>query len=274
MKIDAHQHFWKFDPIRDAWIGEEMKAIQRDFMPEDLKTELDNNGLEGCIAVQADESETETRFLLDLAEAYPWIKKVVGWVDLSSKKVDQELEDYRKSEKLAGFRKILQSLPPEEMEDRAFLNGIGLLEKYGYTYDILIYPRHLEAAYRLVKKFPDQAFVLDHLAKPDIKNGEIDIWKKGIMELASLPNVNCKVSGMVTEADWGNWQQKDFRPYLDVVVDSFGINRLMYGSDWPVCLLAGSYGKVQDLAMDYFQKFSLAEQQMVFGQNASRFYGL
>ena len=274
MKIDAHQHFWKYDPIRDSWISDEMKAIRRDFMPEDLKPELDLRGISGCIAIQADQSEAETRFLLDLAEMHTWIKKVVGWVDLRSGKIEVELEAYSSEVKLVGFRKILQSLPPEEMEDRAFLNGIRLLEKYGYTYDILIYPKHLEAAYHLVKKFPNQAFVLDHLAKPDIKNGEFKIWNKGIKQLAALPNISCKVSGMVTEADWGNWQKEDFKPYLDAVAESFGVERMMYGSDWPVSLLAGSYAQVHDLAMDYFREFSPAEQNMVFGENACRFYGL
>ncbi|MDO9553545.1 amidohydrolase [Rhodonellum sp.] len=274
MKIDAHQHFWKYDPIRDAWIDDKMNAIQRDFMPEDLQPELENNGLAGCIAVQATESKAETRFLLDLAERHTWVKKVVGWIDLRSRKIEIELEAYSPEVKLAGFRKILQSLPPEEMEDRALLKGIGHLEKYGYTYDILIYPKHLEAVYHLVKKFPNQAFVLDHMAKPDIKNGEFKIWNKGIKQLASLPNVSCKVSGMVTEADWENWQKEDFKPYLDAVAESFGVERMMYGSDWPVCLLAGSYTQVHDLAMDYFQKFSPAEQQMVFGENACRFYGV
>ena len=274
MTLDSHQHFWKFDPVRDAWIDSSMKAIQRDFMPDDLKPELEKNGIDGCIAVQADQSENETQFLLDLAKENPWIKKVVGWVELKADDVESKLEQYQAEKKMAGFRVILQALEPEAMEDKGFLQGIGLLEKFGFTYDILIYPRHLEAAFKLVKKFPNQPFVIDHLAKPDIKNGEFEFWSKGISKLAKLPNVCCKVSGMVTEANWYHWKPSDFTRYLDFITENFGTNRLLYGSDWPVCLLAGTYGQVYDLATDYYNDFSSTEKAAIFGKNTAGFYGV
>ncbi|MFD2202910.1 amidohydrolase family protein [Shivajiella indica] len=274
MTLDSHQHFWNFDPVRDSWIDHTMKSIQRNFLPIDLKPELEKKGISGCIAVQADESINETQFLLSLANENPWIKGVVGWVDLHSPYLEHQLEKLKQEKKLVGFRKILQSLPPTAMEDSAFLNGIGLLSKYGFTYDILIYPKHLEAAFLFAKKFPDQKFVVDHLAKPDIKSGEYEFWSKGIQKLSDLPNVWCKVSGMVTEADWNNWKSHDFTPYLEHADHCFGTERLMYGSDWPVCLLAGTYSQVFDLAFEHYQSFSLHEKERIFGKNAQKFYGL
>lgn len=274
MTIDSHQHFWKFDPVRDAWIDSAMKTIQRDFMPLDLKPELDKTGFDGCIAVQADQSDQETQFLLTLAKEYPWIEKVVGWVDLNSLKIESKLESHMSEPKLAGFRMILQALGPEAMDDPKFLYGISLLEKFGFTFDILIYPKHLKAAYNLVKKFPNQHFVIDHLAKPNIKGGEFEFWSKGISKISELPNIWCKVSGMVTEADWNYWKTEDFKLYLDHITDSFGIKKLMFGSDWPVCLLAGTYTAVFDLAYHYYKSFSQVEQQAVFGSNACEFYGI
>ncbi|RPA67856.1 amidohydrolase [Cyclobacteriaceae bacterium YHN15] len=274
MTLDSHQHFWQFDPIRDSWINESMKVIQKDFLPMDLKPELDVKGIQGCIAVQADQSDQETAFLLRLAKENPWIKGVVGWVDLASVLLEEKLEAYQAEKKLVGFRKILQSLPPSSMEESAFLNGIGLLSKYGFTYDILIFPHHLENAFKFVKKFPDMRFVVDHLAKPNIRSSEFDFWSKGIHKLASLPNVFCKVSGMVTEADWKNWKNDDFKPYLSHITDCFGTERLMYGSDWPVCLLAGSYAQVYDLTFEFYKGFSHEEKDGIFGENACRFYGI
>lgn len=272
MQLDSHQHFWKFDPVRDAWIDSSMKSIQRDFMPEDLKPELDKAGIDGCIAVQADQSEKETQFLLEIANENPWVKKVVGWVDLQSENLESRLEVYQNEKKLAGFRIILQGLPPEAMEEKHFLKGIGLLEKYGFTYDILIYPKHLEKAYHFAQQFPTQPFVIDHLAKPDIKNGEFEFWSQGIKAISLLPNVCCKVSGMVTEANWYHWKKEQFVPYLDFITESFGTNRLMYGSDWPVCLLAASYQEVHDITSNYFENFSTNEKATIFGENAAAFY--
>ncbi|WP_291778495.1 amidohydrolase family protein [Cecembia sp.] len=274
MKIDAHQHFWNYDPVRDSWIDESMQVIQRDFVPQDLQPELDKKQIDGCIAVQADQSTHETRFLLELAEHNPWIKKVVGWVDLNAADIEGQLESYQSEEKLAGFRKILQSLAPEAMEDPHFLHGIGKLADYGFTYDVLIYPQHLEKAYALALSFPNQPFIIDHLAKPDIKNGELEYWTKGIKKMAELEHVFCKVSGMVTEAKWKAWQKDDFTPYLDTITAAFGTKRLVYGSDWPVCLLAATYEEVYDLAWSYYENFSREEQAAIFGGNAQRFYGI
>lgn len=272
MKIDAHQHFWKFDPKRDAWIDSSMRAIQRDFMPEDLKPELEKVGIDGCIAVQADQSEKETKFLLEIANTNPWVKKVVGWVDFNSEDIESRLEVYQNEKKLAGFRVILQALPPEAMEEKNFLKGIGLLDKFGFTYDILIFPKHLEKAYHFIKKFPNQPFVIDHFAKPDIKNGEIEFWSKGMKAMASLPNVSCKVSGMVTEANWYHWKKEQFYPYLDFITENFGTNRLMYGSDWPVCLLAATYQEVYGIPSFFLKNFSPNEKAAIFGENAAGFY--
>ena len=274
MTLDSHQHFWLFDPVRDAWIDDGMKAIQKDFLPMDLKKELEKKEIQGSIAVQADQSEMETTFLLQLAGDNSWIKGVVGWVDLASTHLEQRLEAFQEEKKLVGFRKILQSLPPSSMEESAFMNGIGLLSKYGFTYDILIFPHHLENAFKLVKKFPDMHFVVDHLGKPDIRSGEFDFWSRGIHKLASLPNVFCKVSGMVTEADWKKWDNNDFKPYLSHITECFGTERLMYGSDWPVCLLAGSYAQVYDLTFEFYKGFSSGEKDGIFGKNACRFYGI
>lgn len=274
MRIDAHQHFWNFDPVRDSWIDESMKVIQKDFSPEDLLLELRSKGIDGCIAVQADQSPKETQYLLGLSHQHPWIKKVVGWVDLSAPDIEGQLERYQAEKNLAGFRKILQALPPSAMEEEAFLKGISLLSKYQFTYDILIFPKHLPATLEFVKKFPDQAFIIDHLAKPDIKNGEFDNWSKGIKKLSEFPNLYCKVSGMVTEADWKKWKKEDFNPYLDHITDSFGTERLIYGSDWPVCLVAASYEQVFDLAWEYIQSFTEDEKAAIFGGNACKFYGI
>ncbi|EOZ95430.1 L-fuconolactone hydrolase [Indibacter alkaliphilus LW1] len=274
MRIDAHQHFWKFDPIRDSWIGDSMKAIQKDFLPKDLKPELDKRWLDGCIAVQADESLQETEFLLQMAKENPWIEGVVGWINLEGKDLDVQLEKYSEENKLVGFRKILQSLPPIALENPGFLKGISKLSKFDFTYDILIFPNHLDQAFQLAKKYPDQRFIIDHLAKPEIKNAEFGNWSRKISLFSDLENVYCKVSGMVTEADWQEWKTSHFHPYLEKVTETFGTKRLVFGSDWPVCLVAASYTEVYDIASVFFSSFSKTEQNDIFGENACRFYGL
>jgi L-fuconolactonase len=272
--IDAHQHFWHYEPARHSWVNDEMAVIRKDFVPANLQPVLRANGVEGCVAVQADQTETETDFLLGLSAANDFIKGVVGWVDLRSDSLEKRLEHYAACKKLKGFRHVLQGEEPSFMLQPAFTRGIGLLKKYNFTYDILIYPAHLAAAAQLVQQFPDQAFIIDHIAKPYIKDGLIAEWKKGMMAIAQYPNVHCKISGMVTEADMRNWQQADFEPYLDVVTECFGINRIMYGSDWPVCLAAGSYESIMGIVKKYFAGFSTHEQQLFFGKNAAAFYHL
>ena len=276
MKIDAHQHFWKYNPQRDRWITDEMSILQRDFLPEHLIGELRTNGIDGCIAVQADQSEDETEFLLDLAARYDSsIQGVVGWLDLCSPQLPDRLAHFAQFKKLRGLRHILQSEPDDRFMLRPdFCHGIAKLKDFDLAFDILIYPRQLPAAIELVQKFPAQKFVLDHLAKPSIRAQETEPWAKQIGILASNPNVYCKLSGLVTEADWRNWQPASFDPYLDVVFDSFGVDRLMFGSDWPVCLLAASYGQVRDLVQQYITRFQSKWCAKIFGLNAIHFYGL
>lgn len=275
MKIDSHQHFWKYNAIKDAWITKEMKVIQKDFLPTDLKPLLIENQVDGCVAVQADQSEKETRFLLDLAKDNDFIKGIVGWVDLCAENIDERLEYFYKYKKLKGFRHIIQAEADLDfMLSERFLNGISKLEKYKFTYDILIFPKHLENAAKLVERFPNQNFVIDHLAKPDFKNKEFSEWEKGIKAIAKYPNVLCKVSGLVTEADWNNWTATDFTYCLDVVTEAFGIDRLMFGSDWPVSLLAASYADSCDIAEQYFSKFPKEDQDKFWSRNAINFYQL
>ena len=275
MKIDAHQHFWRYDRVRDAWINDQMTVIRRDFLPQDLEPELKANKIDGCVAVQADQSEAETNFLLDLAAKNEFIRGVVGWVDLSAPNVAERMELFSKHKKLRGFRHIVQAEPDDRFMLRdSFLRGIKALRQFHFTYDILIYTHQFPAAIELVAKFPEQRFVLDHLGKPPIKARQLEPWTRHIRTLASNTNVFCKVSGMVTEGDWKTWRADDFKPYLDVVFESFCAERLMFGSDWPVCLLAGSYRQVLELVSSYTQKLSAADQDKIFGLNAKRFYGL
>ncbi|MBC7891320.1 MAG: amidohydrolase family protein [Sphingobacteriaceae bacterium] len=275
MKIDAHQHFWKFDPIRDAWITESMTAIRRDFGPTDLKPCLDQHGFNGCVAVQADQSEDETNFLLGLADEHAFVKGVVGWVDFRASNLSERLAHYAAFPKLKGFRHVVQSEADDLFLLRTeFLAGIRALAGYEFTYDLLIYPNQLGVAREFTARFPAQKFVLDHLAKPLIRQGVVDRWKPDIQSLAKHENVYCKVSGLVTEADPEHWHRDDFRPYLDAVVEAFGVNRLLFGSDWPVCLLAAEYAEVVGLVEDYFSGFSKTEKAKIWGGNAAKFYNL
>ena len=272
--IDAHQHFWQYEQIKHSWIDEEMSAIRKDFLPADLAPILSGNGVIGTIAVQADQSEQETDFLLGLADEYDLIKGVVGWVDLRAVDVAERLAYYAQFKHIKGFRHILQGEEPAFMLQPSFIDGIATLQEHNFTYDILIFPKHLDAALELVKRFPNQPFVIDHIAKPYIKAGQIDEWAKGMVALSHYQNVYCKVSGMVTEADYKIWQPTDFAPYLDVVVEAFGMNRLMFGSDWPVCEVAASYSQMIGIVEDYFASYSIDEKNQFFNQNASKFYNL
>lgn len=274
MRIDSHQHFWKFDPIRDAWIDASMEKIARDFLPEDLKPLLDQSKIDGCVAVQADQSETETEFLLDFAGRYDFVKGVVGWVDLRSPQLSERLEHYCNNSFFKGVRHIVQAEKDGFMLQESFLKGIQQLKDFNLTFDILIFPHQLEEAVALVKKNPEQAFVLDHIAKPYIKDKKIDQWAKHINQLAAHQNVNCKLSGLLTEADWNHWQEEDFTAYLTVIMKAFGADRLMYGSDWPVCLLAGSYPHVVRIVENFISSLSTDDQKKIMGQNAHHFYNL
>jgi L-fuconolactonase len=275
MRIDAHQHFWHYNPARDAWITDKMAVLKNDFLPDQLLTELEANDIASCIAVQADQSETETLFLLDLAHQYKIVQGVVGWVDLCAVNTAERVQELAQDPKLCGFRHILQAEADEFMLRPEFLRGIECLggDKTGLTYDILIYSRQLPSAIELVAKFPGQPFVLDHIGKPPIKEGGYHSWAGDLRMLAENKNVFCKLSGLVTEADWQHWTAGDFKSYLDLVLEVFGVDRVMFGSDWPVCLLAARYEQVVQLIADYVQSFSNSDQQKIFGLNAGRFYG-
>lgn len=275
MRIDAHQHFWIYNANEFGWIDDSMSAIRRNFLPADLAVELERNEFDGSVVVQTRQTLDETRWLLQLAERNPKILGVVGWVDLRSSDLRSQLVEFAGNGKLVGIRHIVQS----ESDDRFllredFLRGVSQLEGFDLAYDILIYPRHLNVAAKFVEHFPRQRFVLDHLAKPFIKTGEMEPWASGIRRLASFPNVFCKLSGMVTEADWNHWKPEQMAPYIDVALQSFGPERLMIGSDWPVCLVAASYARVMDVVKSYIARLSPDERDAVLGGNAQRFWKL
>jgi L-fuconolactonase len=274
-KIDSHQHFWKYDVARHQWITPQMKAIRHDFLPKDLVNILENNDIEGTVAVQADSTEDETNFLIELANEYSFIKGVVGWVDLRDEKVAQRLEYYSNFKKVVGFRHVVQDEPdPNFLLDQSFLNGIALLEPLNYTYDVLIYEKQLPTANLFLKRFPNQKFVLDHIAKPKIAINQIKPWENQIREIAKNENCYCKISGLVTENDWNLWNEADFKPYLDVIFEAFGTKRLMFGSDWPVCMLAASYSQVIEIIDNYIRDLSDFEKDRIWRQNATDFYNL
>jgi L-fuconolactonase len=275
MTVDSHQHFWRYNVHRDAWITDEMSLLRKDFLPGDLIPELRANAVDGCIAVQADQSEDETLVLLELASLHAEIMGVVGWVDLCASQLPDRLRYFSQFEKLRGFRHIVQSEPDDRFLLRDdFVRGVGLLAEFDFACDILIYPRQLPAAIELVAKYPKQRFVLDHMAKPPIRSAELTPWAELLSELARHPNVYCKLSGLVTEARWGDWRAEDFKPYLDVAIEAFGPDRLMFGSDWPVCLLAGSYRDVKNLIFSHTSMLSPEKQARIFGLNAMEFYQL
>jgi len=275
MHIDAHQHFWVYDQREYEWIDETMAPLRRDFLPADLKHELEGEGFRGSVAVQTRQSLRETRWLLDLAAQSSFILGVVGWVDLRSEEVAQDLRGLLQNPKLVGIRHVVQSEPDDRfLLQPDFLRGISLLAEFDIAYDILIYPKHLFVAAEFVGRFPNQRFVLDHLGKPAVKTRGLHPWKEGIAELAAYPNVYCKLSGLVTEADWNHWKREDMRPYLDAAFEYFGSNRLMIGSDWPVCTLAGSYSRVLGLIKGYLSGHPEQEREAILGGNAKRFWRL
>ncbi len=274
-RIDAHQHFWKFNPVRDSWIDDTMSVIQKDFLPGDLLPLLQEHQMDGCVTIQSDQSEAENDFQLANAAANDFIKGVVGWVDLQAENVEERLAHYSSYPKMKGFRHVLQGEANRSlMLQPAFKRGIGLLHRYGFTYDLLILPDQLQCVPELVRAFPGQRFVIDHLAKPAIRKKDITNWQKEINALGKLENLYCKISGMVTEADWNEWRPGDFTACMDTVVETFGTNRIMYGSDWPVCLVASSYRNMFAIVQDYFAGFTTQEQEQFFGGNATRFYHL
>jgi L-fuconolactonase len=275
VKIDAHQHFWQYNSEEYGWIGPSMEVLRQDWLPADLVEVAKPAGVEGTVAVQARQCLDETLWLLELADSEPAIQGVVGWVDLQSPGVKDQLAQLAVNSKLRGVRHVVQDEPDDEfMLHRDFQQGIAALADWGLTYDILIFARHLPAACEFVARFPDQPFVLDHMAKPPIEHGLLTPWDRDIRRLAAFPNVCCKVSGLITEADPLHWQPADFWPYLDVVFEAFGTGRLMFGSDWPVCTLAGTYSQVTSMIADYVSTLSEYEQANLWADTAKRFYGL
>lgn len=274
MKIDAHQHFWRFDPVRDAWITEEMKVIQRDFLPEHLQPLLTAHQMDGCVAVQADQSEVETDFLLALAAQHPFVKGVVGWTDLRADNLPKRLERWADNNRLKGFRHIVQAEPPGFLQDRSFLQGVTFILQQGYAYDLLVYAHQLPEAIDFVKQLPEAPVVIDHLAKPNIRKQEFNAWHQSMQVFKNMPQVHCKLSGLITEGDWTKWSPTDFTPYLDAALEIFGAKRLLFGTDWPVCLLAGTYTQVVALVDTWMTALSDDEKNAIMGANAIRFYNL
>lgn len=275
MRVDAHQHFWRYDPAEYDWIGEGMERLARDYLPADLAPLLAAEGIAGSVAVQARQTIEETRWLLDLAAKHPAILGVVGWVDLRSNEVGEQLREFAANPRFFGVRHVVQNEPDVRfLLGEAFVGGLRQLHGFGLTYDLLLYPPQLPAAVELAGMMPEQPFVLDHLAKPLIKPGILDPWQADLRALARHPNVSCKLSGLVTEAAWQGWKRADFAPYLEVALEAFGPKRLMMGSDWPVCLLAAEYPDVVAIVTDFIARLSDSEQALILGGTASRFYGL
>lgn len=273
--IDAHQHFWIFDPIRDSWITDDMSIIRKSFLPKDLASIYKELNIDGCVAVQADQSINETNFLLELAEENDFIKGVVGWVDLKSPDVESHIAALIQHKKLKGFRTIMQGQPDEMyLTNNLFISGVKKLSDYNLTYDLLVYHHQLDSLVRFTDKIPDQKFILDHLGKPDIKNKNIQKWKLGIKNLANNPNIYCKISGMVTEADWNKWAIEDMIPYLEIVGEFFGTERLCFGSDWPVCLLASDYKKMLAVVEKFIAQLNDESKEKVLSGNTINFYQL
>ncbi|MFK7844018.1 MAG: amidohydrolase [Rhodothermales bacterium] len=271
--LDTHQHFWKYDPVQYAWIDDTMDVIQRDFLPEDLEPVLKANGIAGCIAVQADQTEEETQFLLDLAGNHDFIKGVVGWVDLRAPDVHDRLAYFAQHPKLKGIRHIVQGESDVNFLLRDdFIRGLRALKRHKLTYDILVFPHQLGAALELVRLLPEQSFVIDHMAKPYINDQFIDGWAVLMKAIAQHDNVHCKVSGIITEANWAHWSYEDIEPYLDVVFSAFGTKRTMFGSDWPVCLVAGSYKRMLGLIQRYTDGFTEQDKTAFFGSTGAAFY--
>lgn len=275
MHIDAHQHFWIYDPREHDWLDDSMAALRRDFLPAELKPELEQAGFQGCVAVQVRQTIGETRWLLKLAASSPFILGVVGWVDLQSPEIRSQLQALAENPKLVGIRHVVQVEPDDRFLLRPeFLRGISALEEFDLAYDLLIYAKHLPVAAEFVRQFPRQRFVLDHMAKPPIRSASLHPWSAGIRELAVFPNVFCKLSGLVTEADWHHWKPEDMAPYLDVAFECFGPERLMIGSDWPVCTVAAQYSRAMAVVKDYLVRHPAHAQEAVLGANAQRFWKL
>ena len=275
MKIDSHHHFWKYSAAEYPWIGEPMAALRRDFLPEHLQAEIAAAGIDGVVSVQARQSVRETEWLLSMADVNPFIKAVVGWVPLAKPDVSDTLAAFAANPKFRAVRHVVQEEPDDRFILREDFNrGVAVLRDFGLVYDILIFERQLAPAIEFVDRHPKQVFVLDHIAKPRIGDNVIEPWRTHIRELARRPNVFSKVSGMVTEADWKTWSEEQMRPYFDAVLEAFGPKRLMFGTDWPVCLAACGYSRWVELVRKFAGGLSADEQEWMFGRTAVEAYGL
>jgi len=275
MIIDSHHHLWNYNPIDYDWMDVSMEILKRDYLPQDLEPLLKDAGVRASVVVQARQTLEETQWLLDLAGTYDFIQGVVGWVDLRSPKLLRQLERFARHPKLVGVRHVIHDEPDDDfMLRKEFVKGMGILQEYGLVYDLLLFPKHLPRAIQLVHMFPGQRFVLDHLGKPPIKKGEIEFWQRDLEKLAKFPNVYCKLSGMVTEADWFSWKQEDLTPYMRTALDSFGPGRLMMGSDWPVCTVAGDYSQVMQIPGKFIGMLNKDDQEHIKYRTAIECYQL
>jgi L-fuconolactonase len=274
-RIDAHQHLWSYQSNEYAWISENMSVLARDYLPEQLKLEMKMANIDGTIAVQARQTINETQWLLSLARNSAILRGVVGWAPICSASFEQELERLQQEKKLKGLRHVIQDEPDRNFILRPDFNrGISAMTPSGLVYDILIFARQLPPTIQFVDKHPNQVFVVDHIAKPSIKEGVMEPWRTNIRKLAERQNVYCKLSGMVTEASWSNWSTQNLKPYVDAVLEAFGPNRLMAGSDWPVCLLATSYSGWFATLQQMLHWLSTSEKENIFGGVALRVYRL
>lgn len=273
MRIDAHQHFWQFDPIKHGWIDESMQAIRKSFSPFDLQKEIASVGIEGTIAVQADETEKENSYLLNLSDENDFIKAIVGWIDLKAVDAIERMQYWKIHNKIKGFRCIMQGQEDSSyLTNKDFLENVKKLAPYGYTYDLLVYHKQFPSLIKFVEKLPDNRMILDHLGKPDIKNKDIKEWKANLKIIAQHPGIYCKLSGMITEADYERWTYEDLKPYLETAAEYFGVDRICFGTDWPVCLLAGSYTQVYEIIEKFSNQLTSDEKNKLLGLNTMKFY--
>ena len=274
MRIDSHQHFWRFDQGRHSWLTEDMSKIRRDFLPNDLEPNLAEHAIDGCVTVQVDQSEEENQFMLSLARSHSFIKGIIGWVDLRADDLTERLGYFQTLPQVKGFRHIVQGEPKGFLLERKFIRGVRQLATPGFTYDLLIYHHQLEEAKRFLREVGPVSIVVDHLAKPSIRQGEFSNWAEGIKALSEFENVYCKLSGMVTEASWNSWNYSQLTPYIEKAFECFGARRILYGSDWPVCLVSASYHEQYSIVNQFLQTLSETERNCVFGENAKTFYNL
>ena len=275
MKIDSHHHFWQYDPKTYSWMNDEMNILKVDYQPPDLRSEISAVGIDGVVSVQADQSLRETDHLLDHAKAHDFILGVVGWLPLADANVGDLMDKYSDNNLLKGIRHVVQDEPDDDfILGEHFNRGVSLIKEHGWVYDILIYEKQLAPSIEFVDRHPNQVFVLDHIAKPRIGDSLIEPWKSQMYELAKRENVSCKLSGIATEADWGSWKKDDLFPYMEIALDAFGPQRMMFGSDWPVARLAIEYGPWVEICREFISKLSENEQSLIEGEVATQVYGL